>query len=65
MQALIDSHLFCNNLTTQELLRTAYMWKFDKDIPYTSLNEDAAKYDKYGQSPPYLVAYIINCYGVT
>ena len=63
MQALVDSHLFVRKMEVKELLRSAYMHKFNKDMPPKSLDEDAETYLKYGKVPPYLVDFMVDTYG--
>lgn len=64
MQALADSHMFVNKLTRQEFFRTAYYWKFEKDIPEVSLMEDVQDFQYQGKLRPYAIDYLIHCYGV-
>lgn len=63
MQALADSHKFVNNLTTKEMLRTAYMWRFNKDITDEALRTDSEAFDNRGKVPPYLTEYMLHVYG--
>lgn len=64
MQALVSVHLLNHKMKVEELLRTAYMWRFDKDIPHRCLEEDAERFLKYGRMTPYLTDYMVECYGV-
>lgn len=64
MQALAMSHKHVHRLTTHELLRTAYMHRFGKDITCLSLANDAKCFDERGTIPPYLTEYLIHVYGV-
>lgn len=63
MQALVDSHLFVKKMEAKELLRSAYIHKFNKDMPVKSLDEDTEAYLKNGKVPPYLVDFMIDTYG--
>jgi hypothetical protein len=51
-------------MQTEQLIRSAYVWKFNKDIPERSLKEDTHDFNVWGKVPPYLTAYIIHLYGV-
>ncbi len=44
-------------LTTEELFRNAYIWRFDKDIPHSALREDVQAYERDGVCPPYVSTY--------
>lgn len=63
MQALCNSHLIVNKLTAKEFFRSAYMWKFWKDITDTALYEDVKAFDEAGKVPAYATAYLIDVYG--
>lgn len=65
MQALCDSHIFVNEMSPKQFFRCAYMWKFNKDITDTSLDEDVKNFDEAGKVPAYATAYLINVYGAT
>lgn len=64
MQALVSVHIQNNRLTPREFFRTAYMWKFQKDIPLVSLDEDVQALQYTGKLQPYAVEYLIYIYGV-
>lgn len=64
MQALVYSHLRQHNLSTRELLRVAYMWRFSHDITEMALTNDAKVFAETGNTPDYLVKYLIHVYGV-
>lgn len=63
MQALVDSHLFVNRLTIEEFLRTAYYFRFGRDITHNALTEDSKQYNEGGKIPPYVISYILFVYG--
>lgn len=63
MQALCNSHLIVHKLTAKEFFRSAYMWKFGKDISDLSLANDAKVFDERGKVPAYTVDYLVHCYG--
>ncbi len=63
MQALVDSHIFVRKMEARDLFRSAYMRKFQKDIPPKSLEEDVIEYLKSGKVPPYLVDFMLDTYG--
>lgn len=64
MQALVSSHLHAHRMQTEQLIRAAYIWKYNKDIPERSLKEDVHDFNVWGKVPAYLVSYIIHLYGV-
>lgn len=64
MHALVESHLFLHRLEVKDLIRTAYMRKFGKDIPPQSLEDDANTFQKTGKVPAYLVDFMLAVYGV-
>lgn len=64
MQALVDSHIFVNRLDPKDLFRSAYLRKFQKDIPPNALEEDVAKYKKGGLVPAYVTEMMLATYGV-
>lgn len=64
MQALADSHVFVQQLSPKQFLRSCYMWKFGKDITDEALNADARDYIEIGKVPAYVCAYLISRYGV-
>lgn len=64
MQALCSVHILNHRLTPREFFRTAYMWKFQKDIPPNSLNADIEAFQYIGNLQPYAVDYLIHIYGV-
>ena len=63
MQALVTSHLHVNKMNTEQLLRSAYMWKHNKDIPERSLREDTHDFNVWGKVPAYATEYMIFIYG--
>lgn len=63
MQALVDSHLFVKKMQIHDLLRSAYMHRFQKDIPAKSLAEDVDSYLIAGKVPPYLSDFMVDFYG--
>lgn len=63
MQALCNSHIIIHEMSPRQFFRTAYMWKFGKDITDLALANDAKLFDEYGQVPPYVTDYLIHCYG--
>jgi hypothetical protein len=63
MQALAQAHLHNHKLTIRELLRTAYMWRFSRDITEMALTNDAKVFSEQGHSPDYLVKYLLGIYG--
>ena len=63
MQALCNSHLIVHKLTTKELFRSAYMWRFGRDITDQSLTDDTQLFDERGKIPPYIVDYFVHIYG--
>ena len=50
-------------MEARDLFRSAYMRKFQKDIPPKSLEEDVIEYLKSGKVPPYLVDFMLDTYG--
>lgn len=64
MQALADSHKFVEQLSTRQFIRSAYHWKFGKDISDQALDDDSAAYDERGKVPPYMTDYLLHIYGV-
>jgi hypothetical protein len=64
MQALAHSHMSVNRLSGREMLRTAYYWRFNKDITDLALANDTKQFMESGNAPDYLVKYLIHCYGV-
>lgn len=64
MQALTQSHMMKNMLSTRQFFRSGYYWKYGKDIPDVTLGIDCNSFDKFGQVPAYIVAYLIHIYGV-
>lgn len=46
-----------------DLLRSAYMHRFQKDIPAKSLEEDVDSYLIAGKVPPYLSDFMVDFYG--
>lgn len=64
MLALVSVHIFNNRLTPREFFRTAYMWRFKKDIPPVSLDEDVEGLQYTGKLQPYAIDYLIHLYGV-
>lgn len=63
MQALCQVHMKNNELTPRQFFRSAYMWKFGKDISDLSLTNDTKLFDERGKVPPYVVDYLIQVYG--
>lgn len=64
MHALAESHMFVHCLKVVEFLRSAYYWRFDKDITDKALRADSDAFQKSGNVPPYVVDYLIHIYGV-
>jgi len=63
MQALASVHMNNHRLTPREFFRSAYMWRFGKDIPPNSLDADIEAFQYTGKLQPYAVDYLINIYG--
>lgn len=63
MQALFNVHLKHHNLSPKQFLRSAYMWKFGKDVSDLSLANDLMVYQLQGKIPNYARDYLIHCYG--
>ena len=65
MQALALVHMNNNRLAPREFFRTAYMWRFQKDISPNSLNADIEAFQYTGNLQPYAVDYLVHVYGVS
>lgn len=63
MRALIEHHLWSRRLTMEELFRAAYHSTQLKHLPEQLLQEELACYRNTGNSPDFLVKYIIGIYG--
>lgn len=63
MKALVVVHCISKRITPKEVLRLAYMWKFGKDMPSKSLDEDTREYLYQGNLQPYAVDYLLSIYG--
>ena len=63
MRALVDSHIFVNQLQPKDLFRAAYLKKYGKEIPPGALNEDVRKYLTYGDCPNYVIEMMLQRYG--
>ena len=63
MQALASVHMNNHRLTPREFFRSAYMWRFGKDIPPQSLDADIEALQYTGKLQPYAEDYLINIYG--
>lgn len=44
------------------LFRTAYLWRFGKDLSRESLYDDIEQFLRDGTVPPYLCAYVVSRY---
>ena len=64
MQALCTVHLGNHHLSPRQFFRSAYMWKWSKDIPDTSLCNDLKLFAEQGKVPDYVRDYLIHVYGV-
>ncbi len=64
MQALANVHMINHHLSPRQFLRSAYMWRYQKDIPDLALASDAKALDEQGTIPCYLTDYLIHIYGV-
>lgn len=64
MRALAEVHMRNHGLTQKQFLRSAYQWKFSKDISDLSLCNDTKQLVEHGKIPQYLIDYILHIYGV-
>jgi|CXWL01.1.fsa_nt_gi hypothetical protein len=62
MLTLIHTHLKEHRLSSIEFLRVAYYWRFDKDMPNASLNDDNDNFRKKGIVPNYVIVYLTHVY---
>lgn len=63
MQALFNAHLKNHQLSPKQFYRSAYMWKFGKDVSDLALANDLMVYQLQGKIPGYVVDYLVHCYG--
>lgn len=64
MQALAQVHMLNHQLSPRQFLRSAYYWKFNKDITDLALASDTTQLNEQGKVPAYLTDYLIHVYGV-
>lgn len=64
MRALVDSYAFVKGIDLRQLFRSAYLNKYQKDIPSEFLDQDVSVFERIGTVPPYMVDYMIGIYGV-
>jgi len=60
MKALVDE--MAKATSNLSLFRTAYIWRFGKDISRESLYDDVEQFIRDGTVPPYVCAYVVSRY---
>lgn len=63
MLALVQVTCLTKGIAYKDYFRSAYMWRFGKDISQTSLAEDVDIFERQQLIPPYVVDYVVHCYG--
>lgn len=61
--ALVELLCQTKKITHREIFRTAYVWKFNKDIPYECLEQDVEDFKRTYNTPPYVTSYLTDMYG--
>lgn len=60
MLALIQATCVARKCTSRDLFRTAYMWRFGKDIPAESLMDDVSDFSVKYKVPQYVIDYMLD-----
>lgn len=61
--ALIQVTCQNRNITARTFFRSAYLWRFNKDMPPNSLDDDVREYETHYAVPKYVIDYVLHIVG--